>query len=69
MTLDFYCEATGAPTYTWRRLRGSSNPEVGHSEHLVVVTDQETEGQYTCQVKNDFGDITSDPIEIKVGES
>lgn len=67
--LEFYCKATGAPTYTWRCHKGGSVAEVGHDDSLEVGTSEETEGKYTCQVKNDFGSITSDPIEIKVGES
>ena len=66
-----YCEASGTQElrYTWQLRKGRHTTPVGNEERLTVTTAEDSEGDYMCHVKNDFGEVTSKPIGIKVGKS
>ena len=66
----FYCEASGTHLkYTWRHNGKVRATEYEHGKELRVTAIEDTEGKYECEVKNDFGEMNSEPIEIKVGKS
>ena len=68
-TLTFYCDASGTDLqYAWQCTSMSVVKKLGKKKREVVTTTEEAEGEYRCQVKNDFGQVLSDPIEVEVGK-
>ena len=69
----FTCNSTSRPDPGWRWYHRASEHEewreiIGEetNELLVRNPDKSNEGQYICQTYNDYGNITSDPVSLRV---
>lgn len=68
-TVTFKCEAAGAPTleYSWKF---NGDKISGKTDNTLSLSDinRKQEGHYQCCVKNRFDRVTSNSVELRIGQ-
>lgn len=66
-TAVIYLKASGASlTYQWYKSEESGSTPVGNNNDSLVIANATESGFYYCVVKNEFGEVTSDTVELVV---